>query len=137
MNLAFSFTELCTYTADEGRVVDRIGQINLASGGFGCVLGSAHGDGADLAGGPANEAVDRLLGDEEGYSTAGFMPEGSLKDKGIDELHRKKKNKVSKLECLRWRGWGSWIIPDLREGQRRTAQGRSVVLSRLLWERLL
>lgn len=71
---------------DQGRLVDGVGKVDEAVLGLGGVLGAADGDSAGLARGPADEAVDGLLGDEEGYPTLRFVFEGSLEDESIDEL---------------------------------------------------
>jgi hypothetical protein len=80
VDLALPLTKPCANATDKGRVVYGIGEVYLAGGGFRGVLGAADGDGADLAGAPADEAVDGFLSDEERGSTARLVLEGSLEE---------------------------------------------------------
>lgn len=80
MDLALALAKLCADAADKSRVMYGVGEVDLAGGGFRGVLGAADGDGADLAGAPADEAVDGFLSDEEGGPTAGLVLEGSLEE---------------------------------------------------------
>ena len=63
---------------DEGRVVDGVGKIDGALARLGRILGSADGDGADLARGPADEALDGLLRNEEGDAAFSLISQGAL-----------------------------------------------------------
>jgi len=72
-----------------------VGHVHGALLGFGSVLGSADGNGAGLTRGPADEAMDGFLGDEEGYAAFRFVFEGSLENEGIDELWIGRESRVS------------------------------------------
>lgn len=79
-------------TADQGWVSDGIGHIYSPLFGFRSILGSADGDSTGLPRGPADEAVNGLLGDEEGHAAFRFIFEGSLENEGIDELENEEES---------------------------------------------
>ena len=70
--------EICANAANKGWVVDGVGKIDGAIGRLGRILGSANGHGTDLARGPSDEALDRLLGDEEGDAAFSLIAQGAL-----------------------------------------------------------
>lgn len=88
LDFALALAKLGTYTANQGRIIDRGREVNLAGGRLGGILSAADGNGAHLARSPSDEAMNRLLCDEKGDTTVGFLTKSTLQNEGVDELEK-------------------------------------------------
>lgn len=74
------------FASNQGRIIDRVGQVDNAVLGFSRVLGSTDGNSTRLARSPADETMYGFLSNKEGYATLRFAFEGPLEDESIDKL---------------------------------------------------
>lgn len=86
-NLEILALEIGAHTADEGGVVDGIGEVYHALGRPCAVQSSAHGQSTNVAGEPSNElSAHGFLGDEEADAALGLHTHDAHEDQRIDEL---------------------------------------------------